>query len=99
MVPEDEAEAQCIYLPGLYSWIFKDVKSIHRVPVKGKLGFFDLEFNGTKVLSRTACSKRFFRDEVEAAVGLMAAQKRKNAREKRYYRCSGCNGYHLTSQG
>jgi hypothetical protein len=39
----DEKKALCELFTDCYSWILKDVKKIEPFPVKGKLGFYDID--------------------------------------------------------
>ena len=44
MTAEDETAACCKLYEGAYSWVLKRVEAFAPFPVKGKLGFFNVEF-------------------------------------------------------
>ncbi|MBV5334198.1 MAG: ASCH domain-containing protein [Sulfuricurvum sp.] len=39
----DEPSACCDYSPGLFAWHFRNIREIKPLPVKGKLGIFELD--------------------------------------------------------
>lgn len=41
---EDRKKACCDFVPGLYSWIFENIKQIDPFPVKGQLSFFEVNY-------------------------------------------------------
>jgi len=43
MIPRDEARACCEWYEGAYSWFLSDIRPVEPVPVRGKLGIFDVE--------------------------------------------------------
>jgi len=43
--PADEDRARCRYFPGGYAWCLRNLRDIiPKVPVRGQLGIFELEF-------------------------------------------------------
>jgi len=49
---------------------------------------------------KAACGKRLYPNRVEAMLALAGARMHRvgHRRERRFYFCKGCSGYHLTSQ-
>lgn len=43
---EDEAASGVAYDPSLFAWVIANPRPVQRVPVRGQLGFFDVELDG-----------------------------------------------------
>lgn len=42
MVPEDEEAACCAWMPDTYSWVFENVRPVKPIPIRGRLGIYEL---------------------------------------------------------
>lgn len=46
MKKEDERLAKCRIYPNAYSWVLENIKLIKLFPVEGRLGLFEVDYNG-----------------------------------------------------